>query len=353
MFAPRDSQFIGDQLVVPGVPGTGEPVTYRLAVEDDAIVVEREVRDKQAVSHRLFTTAGTSEELRALLLDDETFGEAQRHLAQRLLRTASPYLGERPGDRRTTLASRDPFELLAAMTPGASQARVASALQQLGAMVGLPGVLAIWLRRHGEHGEMLTSTRLLAGVAAPANALWARAMVQKRWCVTDPLVTHARARNEVVGSWQLARRSPGQAAAARRATECGFSASVCVPAHEAGGHATLALVFGGAELPDERRLQRQIAPLLQSAAMRLLTWARERRWREEHGAIALTDTQKRILTLLAQDFTTIDIARAIDEPEGRITYHVKRLRGIFGARSGVEVALRAMEAGLIDPLDPG
>lgn len=353
MFAPRDSQFIGDQLVVPVMPGTGEPVTYRLAVEDDAIVVEREVRDKQAVSHRLFTTAGTAEELRALLLDDETFGESQRHLAQRLLRTASPYLADPLCGRRSTQSPDDPFELLAAMMPGASQSRVASALQRLGAMTGLPGVLAIWLRRHGEQGEMLTSTRLLAGVVASANAPWARAMVHKRWCVTDPLVTHARARNEVVGSWQLARRSPGQEAAAKRAAECGFAASICVPAHEAGGHATLALIFGGTEPPEARRLERQIAPLLQAAAMRLLTWARERRWREEHGAIALTDTQKRILTLLAQDFTTVDIAKVIDEPEGRITYHVKRLRGIFGARSGVEVAMRAMEAGLIDPLDPG
>jgi len=346
MFAPRDSQFIGDQLLVPGV---AEPVTYRLAVEDDAIVVEREVRDKQGVSHRLFTTASTPEELRGLLLDDETFGEPQRHLAQRLLRTASPYLS----DRRVPPLPDDPFELLAVMAPGASQARVASALQRLGALAGLPGVLAIWLRRHGEHGDTQTSTRLLAGVAWPTNPVWARAMVHKRWCVTDPLVTHARVRNEVVGSWQLARRSPGQEAAAKRAAECGFAASVCVPAHEAGGQATLALIYGGAEPPESRRLERQIAPLLQAAAARLLTWARERRWREEHGAIALTDTQRRILTLLAQDFTTMDIAKVIAEPEGRITYHVKRLRGIFGARSGVEVAMRAMEAGLIDPLDTG
>lgn len=349
MFAPRDIQFIGDQLLV---PSAGEPVTYRLAVEDDAIVVEREVRDKQAVSHRLFTTAGTPEQLRALLLDDETFGEQHRHLAQRLLRTASPHLGGPLVGCGAAPQPADPFALLALIAPGASQARVAAALEKLGALAGLPGVLAIWLRRHGEHGESLTSTRLLAGVACPANAPWARAMVHKRWCVTDPLVTHARVRNEVAGSWQLARRSPGQEAAAKRAAECGFAASICVPAHEAGGQATLALIFGGAAAPAAGRLERQIAPLLQAAAMRLLTWARERRWREEHGAIDLTDTQKRILTLLAQDFTTMDIAKVIDEPEGRITYHVKRLRGIFGARSGVEVAMRAMEAGLIDPLDP-
>lgn len=346
MFAPRDSQFIGDQLLV---PHAAEPVTYRLAVEDDAIVVEREVRDKQAVSHRLFASAGTPEELRALLLDDETFGEPQRHLAQRLLRTASPFLA----DRRVPALPDDPFELLAILAPGASQARVAAALQRLGALAGLPGVLAIWLRRHDGHGDLRISTRLLAGVAWPTNPVWARAMVHKRWCVTDPLVTHARVRNEVVGSWQLARRSPGQQAAAKRAAECGFAASVCVPAHEAGGQATLALIFGGAEPPEAHRLERQIAPLLQAAAARLLTWARERRWREEHGVIALTDTQRRILTLLAQDFTTMDIAKVIAEPEGRITYHVKRLRGVFGARSGVEVAMRAMEAGLIDPLDPG
>jgi len=349
MFAPRDSQFIGDQLLVPAAGSAAEPVTYRLAVEDDAIVVEREVRDKQAVSHRLFTTASTPEELRTLLLDDETFGEPQRHLAQRLLRTASPYLA----DRRPPPLPDDPFELLAALTPGASQARVTAVLQRLGALARLPGVLAIWLRRHGEHGQTLTSTRLLAGAAWPTNPVWARAMVHKRWCVTDPLVTHARVRNEVVGSWQLARRSPGQEAAARRAAECGFQSSVCVPAHEAGGQATLALIYGGATPPEPRRLEHQIAPLLQAAAMRLLTWARERRWREEHGAVALTGTQQRILTLLAQDFTTMDIAKVIAEPEGRITYHVKRLRGIFGARSGVEVAMRAMEAGLIDPLDPG
>jgi DNA-binding NarL/FixJ family response regulator len=47
----------------------------------------------------------------------------------------------------------------------------------------------------------------------------------------------------------------------------------------------------------------------------------------------------------------MDIAKLLNEPEGRINYHVKRLRGLFGAHNGVEVALKAMEAGLIGPMD--
>jgi len=339
MFAPKNSKFIDDQLLV---LSDTEEVSYRLAAEDDAIVVEREVLDKQAVSHRLFFTARTPDELTSLMMQDETFAEAQKQQAARLVRVGSAYLSS----AEPAALPDDPFELLSHITAGASQARVSAALAKLGTLCGLPSFLAIWLRRHGDGGQI--STRLLAG----CNPAWARTMVFKRWCVTDPLVTHARARNEVVGNWQIARLSPGQEAAAKLAAERGFRASICVPAHEAGGHATLALIFGGETQPEQQRLDRQIVPLLQTAALRLLTWARERRWREEHGNIQLTETQRKILTLLAQDFMTTDIANFINEPEGRITYHVKRLRGLFGARTGVEVALKAMEAGLIDPLDP-
>jgi DNA-binding CsgD family transcriptional regulator len=335
MFAPQDRAVI-DELLLNGGP---EAVAFRLSMEDDAIVLDREVLDKQAVSHRLFSTAGSAEELAALLAD-EAF-EGRRHLAQRLVRAGAPRLrtAAPPGPA-------DPLELAAAVLPGASQARVARALQSLGSTLGLPQFLAVWLRRHGE-GSL--STRLLAG----CDPAWARAMVTRRWCVSDPLLTHARARNEAIGSWQIARLSPGQEAASRLAAERGVAARVCVPVHEAGGQATLALIFGGPEVPEAARLERVVMPALQAAALRLLTWARERRWREERGNLELSETQRRILTLLAQDFMTVDIAQLLGEPEGRITYHVKRLRGLFGAHSGVEVALKAMEAGLIDPMDRG
>jgi DNA-binding CsgD family transcriptional regulator len=334
MFAPQDRVVI-DELLLSGGP---QAVAFRLCVEDDAIVLDREVLDKQAVSHRLFSTAGTAEELSDLLADDDAF-DGRRHQAQRLVRAGAP--------RLAATAARlpaDPFELAAAIAPGASQPHVTRVLRALGATLQLPQFLAVWLRRHGE-GHL--STRLLAG----CNAGWARAMVARRWCVSDPLLTHARARNEVIGSWQIARLSPGQEAASRLAAESGLAARVCVPVHEAGGQATLALVFGAPEMPEATRFERLIVPALQAAALRLLTWARERRWREEHGSIVLTETQRQILTLLAQDFMTMDIAQLLGEPEGRITYHIKRLRGLFGAHSGVEVALKAMEAGLIDPMD--
>jgi DNA-binding CsgD family transcriptional regulator len=337
MFAPKNSNFIDEQLVVSDT----EAVSYRLAAEDNAVIVEREVLDKQAVSHRLFLTARTQEELSAFVMQDETFGESRKSQASRLVRAGSPHLSSRQPEP----APADLFEMLAEIRPGASQARVTEALRTVGQLCELPQFLAIWLRRHGDGGQV--STRLLAG----CSPVWARTMIFKRWCVTDPLVTHARARNEVIGNWQIARLSPGQEAAATTAAQHGFRTSLCVPAHEAGGNATLALIFGGEQQPDARKRERHIVPLLQTTAARLLTWARERRWREEHGHIDLTATQKSILTLLAQDFTTMDIAQVLGEPEGRITYHVKRLRGLFNAHTGVEVALRAMEAGLIEPID--
>lgn len=336
MFAPKNSNFVDDQLVVTDA----EQVSYRLAAEDGAIVIEREVHDKQAVSHRLFLTAHSPDELSDLILHDETFGDARRHLATRLVRAGAGHLSSAPRPQLPT----DPFDLLALLTPGASQATVVAALQAIGSLCALPVFLAVWLGRHGEKGHI--STRLLAG----CSPVWARTMVFKRWCVTDPLLSHARVRNEVVGNWQMARLSPGQEAAARMAAEHGFANSVCVPVHEAGGRATLALIYGASQRPDEHRLERQIVPLLQMTALRLLTWARQRRWREQHGDLVLTEVQRSILLLLAQDFTTMDVANALNQPEGRITYHVKRLRAQFNAHSGLEVALRAMEAGLIEPL---
>lgn len=336
MFTPRDTAVVDELLVL---PGSGQQVAYRLLQEDGAIIVEREVLDKEGVSHRLFFTARSADALERLLTEDESFGDGRRHLAHRLLRAAGPRL---PASAPSA-STEDAFAALARLSPGASQAAVGAALATLGGHAGLPHFLAVWLRRHGE-GRI--STRLLAG----CDPAWARAMVTRRWCVTDPLL-NARARNEAIGNWQIARLSPGQEAAAAQAAKHGLAHLLCVPAHEAGGAATLALLFGGTERPAADRLERDVMPLLQSAALRLLTWARARRWREEHGAVELSDTQRRILTLLAQDFMTQDIAQLLGEPEGRITYHVKRLRALFNAHSGVEVAVRAMEAGLIDPVD--
>lgn len=338
MFAPQTLQIIDEQVA----EGATESAAYRLLSEAGSVIVERRVQDRQAVSHVIFLTARDAPGIGALLFEDETFAEA-KYRADRLFRKAAPsLLAAQPA----AALPDDPFELLAVIAPGSSQFDTEAALRKLGSLCGLPSFVAIWLRRHGAQGEI--STRLLAGCAPN----WVRSMVRKRWCVTDPLVVHARARNEVVASWQIARLSAGQTAAAALAAECGFRVSVCFPAHEAGGHASLALVFGGETQPEARRFHRQIVPLLQTAALRLLGWCRERRWREEHGAVALSETQSKILTLLAQDFTTMEIARTMGEPEGRVMYHIKRLRLLFNARSGVEVAMRAMEAGLIDPLDP-
>lgn len=338
MFAPQTLQIIDEQIA----EGAAESAAYRLLSEGNSVIIERRVQDRQAVSHVLYLTACTATEIGTLLFEDETFGEA-KYRAERLVRKAAPALLKAPA---AIGLPDDSFDLLALIASGNTQAEVESALRKLGSLCGLPNFLAIWLRRHGDRGEI--STRLLAG-CAPA---WARTMVRKRWCVTDPLIVHARARNEVVGNWQIARASAGQTMAAQLAAENGFKTTVCVPAHEAGGHASLALLFGGDKQPDADRLQRQIVPLLQLAALRLLGWCRERRWREEHGAVVLTETQARILTLLVQDYTTVEVAETIGEPEGRVMYHIKRLRGLFNAKSGVEVAQRAMEAGLIDPSDP-